>query len=165
MICHVPWGSCGLQDELSRLPEEIIPAELRIVLPPGNPGGALGLVLERSRQVCLLLYQKPLFTETMYLEYCTQCQLSLNPEQLAVFAGGASVLSVPHGLPSSCEDSGVLLRQMHLLAQTRPDGRDIPCQLTLQCLAGGRTREVLGCAMVRPCLFQTHDQPSMRLGC
>ena len=90
LVCPLPMLSTGrvvLQGELSRLPKNTVPADLRIVLPPGNPGGAVGLVLERSRQVCLSLYQKPLFTETMYLDYCTQCQLSLNPEQMAVFAG------------------------------------------------------------------------------
>ncbi len=45
---------------LPRLPTPPAPS-LAVPLPPppANPGGALGLVLERSRQLCLKRYRKP----------------------------------------------------------------------------------------------------------
>lgn len=56
----------------------------------GVPTGALRGVLERSRALCLLRYEKELFTETSYL---SSCPPGMSAVQEAVFAGG---------LPSCC---------------------------------------------------------------
>lgn len=58
-------------------------------LPISGPQGALGTCLERSRQLCLSLYEKELFTETSYLDLYQRLATPLPPQQLAVFAGGA----------------------------------------------------------------------------
>jgi hypothetical protein len=73
------------QEELIGLGEEV-PAGT-VELPAGAPGGALGTVLERSRALCLLRYEKELFTETSYLDAYARCQVALSPAQLGVFAG------------------------------------------------------------------------------
>lgn len=56
-----------------------------MTLPASTPLGALGVTLERSKQLCLQVYEKELFSETSY-ESMTK-QLVCTPEQLAVFAG------------------------------------------------------------------------------
>lgn len=56
-----------------------------MALPPSSPQGALGATLERSKQLCLQMYEKELFSETSY-ESAT-AQLVCTSEQLAVFAG------------------------------------------------------------------------------
>jgi exosome complex exonuclease RRP6 len=40
-----------------------VPASLDVPLPPGVPHNPLGTVLERSRRICLTLYEKEMFTE------------------------------------------------------------------------------------------------------
>ena len=46
-----------------------------------------GVVLERSRRLCLSQYQKELFTPTSYLDAFSRMQDRLTRQQLAVFAG------------------------------------------------------------------------------
>ncbi|KAK9816813.1 hypothetical protein WJX72_005334 [[Myrmecia] bisecta] len=78
-----------------RLKEELlaqadrVPANLCVQLPAEVAPGALGTVLERSRRLCLQLYEKELFTETSYLDLYNRCRETnpLDAEQLAVFAG------------------------------------------------------------------------------
>lgn len=78
---------CLLQGELAKA-GEAVPEYLRVALPPGGPGGALGAALERSRQLCLMRYETERFGEAAYLDlYRRTRDLQLNPEQLAVFAG------------------------------------------------------------------------------
>ena len=52
--------------------------------------GALGAVLERSRQLCMHLYEKPLFISTgpssTPNQVCRTCGVRLNQQQQAVFA-------------------------------------------------------------------------------
>ncbi|DBB05628.1 TPA: hypothetical protein ACH3X1_012245 [Trebouxia sp. C0004] len=62
-----------------------VPAVLAVALPPNTPPGALGVTLERSKQLCLQMYEKDLFTETSYENVMSQ--LVCTPEQLAVLAG------------------------------------------------------------------------------
>ena len=65
-----------------------MPEHLRVALPAGGPNGALGAVLERSRQLCLSRYEVERFHEAAYLDlYRRSRDLHLSPEQLAVFAG------------------------------------------------------------------------------
>lgn len=71
--------------ELARIPR--VPDQLQAELPERGPASCLGVVLERSRLLCLQRYEKELFTETAYLEAYRRCQERLNREQLAVFAG------------------------------------------------------------------------------
>lgn len=52
---------------------------------PSTPLGALGVTLERSKQLCLQMYEKELLTYNSYQALTTQ--LVCTPEQLAVFAG------------------------------------------------------------------------------
>lgn len=78
---------CLLQGELAKA-GEAVPEHLRVALPPGAPGGALGAALERSQQLCLTRYEKERFSEAAYLDlYRRTRDLQLNPEQLAAFAG------------------------------------------------------------------------------
>jgi len=73
-----------LQAELITLGNKV-PAALTVALPSNTPPGALGVTLERSKQLCLQMYEKELFTETSYENVISQ--LVCTPEQLAVFAG------------------------------------------------------------------------------
>ena len=47
----------------------------------------IGIVLERSRRLCLSWYQKELFTPTSYLDAYARMQDRLTRRHLAVFAG------------------------------------------------------------------------------
>lgn len=65
-----------------------MPEHLRVALPAGGPGGALGAVLERSRALCLSRYEVERFHEAAYLDlYRRSRDLHFSPAQLAVFAG------------------------------------------------------------------------------
>lgn len=60
-----------------------------ISIPEGKPVGALGTVLERSRQLCLKQYEKPMFNEHAWREVLLNFRdvPLLTKEQEAVFAG------------------------------------------------------------------------------
>lgn len=76
-----------LQGELAKA-GGAVPEHLRVALPAGGPEGALGAVLERSRQLCLSRYEVERFHEAAYLDlYRRSRDLHFGPEQLAVFAG------------------------------------------------------------------------------
>lgn len=45
-----------------------VPINLQVNIPESQPGGALGTVLERSRQLSLTRYEKPLFSESDHLK-------------------------------------------------------------------------------------------------
>lgn len=60
-----------------------IPPSLAVPLPPGAPGGALGLVLERSRQLCLKTYRKEPFAPTAYRVRRTTAPASAREQSLA----------------------------------------------------------------------------------
>ena len=62
-----------------------VPPALAVDLPTSTPLGALGVTLERSKQLCLQMYEKELFTDSSY-QHVT-AQLVCTPEQLAAFAG------------------------------------------------------------------------------
>lgn len=60
---------------------------MAVSLAPSTPEAltALATTLERSKQLCLQMYEKELFTETSYKQMALQTQFK--PDQLAVFAG------------------------------------------------------------------------------
>ncbi|GAB4823405.1 hypothetical protein N2152v2_010451 [Parachlorella kessleri] len=64
-----------------------VPEQLRVPLPPGCPAGALGTVLERSRRLCLLRYEKELLRPDSWLTLLGKIDTPLNDEQAAAFAG------------------------------------------------------------------------------
>ncbi len=64
-----------------------VPDHLRNEVPQRGPDSCLGVVLERSRLLCLQRYEKELFSESAYLDYYRRCHERLTREQLAVFAG------------------------------------------------------------------------------
>jgi hypothetical protein len=59
---------------------------LLVPLPPGAPGGALGLVLERSRLLCLARYTKEAFSPDAYQQVVAKWGMALSPSQMSVFA-------------------------------------------------------------------------------
>lgn len=64
-----------------------VPEQLAIPLPSTGPQGALGTVLERSKQICLQLYEKELHNETSFMTlYSKAASESLSDQQLSVFA-------------------------------------------------------------------------------
>ena len=62
-----------------------VPPVLAVALPTSSPQGALGVTMERSKQLCLQMYEKEMFKETSYQNMTGQ--LVCTSEQLAVFAG------------------------------------------------------------------------------
>ena len=62
-----------------------------IDVPPGTPPGALGVTLERSKQLCLQMYEKELLTDSSY--QTMTAQLVCTPQQLAAFAGKLTLLN------------------------------------------------------------------------
>jgi exosome complex exonuclease RRP6 len=65
-----------------------VPEHLKLELKPGFPQGPVGTVLAHSNRTCLQLYEKPVFTETTYLDYyAKQKDATFTSRQLAVFAG------------------------------------------------------------------------------
>ena len=66
-----------------------VPELLAVPIPEDKPKGALGTVLERSRQICMKQYVKPLFTELGHLELLGSLRERplLTHRQEAVFAG------------------------------------------------------------------------------
>jgi HRDC domain len=69
-------------------PGEVVPPELLLSTPlaPNRPQGALGVVLERSRQLCMQLYEKEMFRDDGYREAAERWRLNLTAKQLAIFA-------------------------------------------------------------------------------
>ena len=65
-----------------------VPEHLAKGVPARGPCSMLGVVLERSRQLCGQAYEKERFTETDFWDAYARCQERLGPEELAVFAGG-----------------------------------------------------------------------------
>ena len=77
---------CAMQQvELAKVPR--VPDHLQEEVPQRGPLSCLGVVLERSRLLCLQRYEKELFSENAYLEYYRRCHERLTREQLAIFAG------------------------------------------------------------------------------
>ena len=71
----------GLQAELIKQGSQIPPG-LGVALPPSTPPGALGVTLERSKQLCLQMYEKELLTDSSI-----QAMTAGTPQQQAAFAG------------------------------------------------------------------------------
>ena len=80
-----------LQDELIKQGSRIPPG-MGVPLPPSTPPGALGVTLERSKQLCLQMYEKELLTDSSY--QAMTAQLVCTPEQLAAFAGNISLYDI-----------------------------------------------------------------------
>ena len=74
-----------LQVELATVPR--VPDHLHTDLPANGPATMIGVVLERSRRLCLQQYQKELRAPDSYLDAFLRCQDRLSRQQLAVFAG------------------------------------------------------------------------------
>ena len=74
-----------LQVELATVPR--VPDHLHTDLPANGPATMIGIVLERSRRLCLQQYQKELLAPDSYLDAFSRCQDRLTRQQLAVFAG------------------------------------------------------------------------------
>ena len=74
-----------LQVELATVPR--VPDHLHTDLPANGPATMIGVVLERSRRLCLQQYQKELHRPDSYLDAFSRCQDRLTRQQLAVFAG------------------------------------------------------------------------------
>lgn len=64
-----------------------VPLALEVEIPEGRPGGALGTVLERSRQLCLTTYEKPLLSDTSYLSDIRKCRQPVGPSAEPRYAG------------------------------------------------------------------------------
>ena len=76
------------QADLIKLGDKV-PEGMVVPIPEGKPAGALGTVLERSRQISLKQYEKPTFTKQAWreaLHYFRDMPL-LTKQQEAVFAG------------------------------------------------------------------------------
>ena len=71
--------------------------ELQLPLPAGAPAGALGTVLERSRQLCLQMYEKQLFSEQGAEQAYNSSKLGLSASQQGVYAGRAATCRVGLG--------------------------------------------------------------------
>ncbi len=99
-MCLFQW-EVSVEFELRHLQEDLInlgdrvPENTVVPIPEGKPCGALGVVLERSRQISLKQYMKPLFNEQGWRDALQNYrdQPLLTREQEAVFAG-ASVMSL-----------------------------------------------------------------------
>ena len=103
---------CVLQGELAKA-GEAVPEHLRVALPPGGPGVALGAALERSRQLCLTRYEKERFSEAAYLDlYRRTRDLQLNPEQLAVFAGTPLKHAIVASFCARCSSQQLCVMQL-----------------------------------------------------
>jgi ribonuclease D len=82
--------------------------------------GAMGTCLERSRQICLQRYEKPLFRDSDYLSVYHRLGTQLTPQQLAVFAAlYAWRDSVARSLDQGCHQV-LAKRRMLSLAQAMP---------------------------------------------
>ena len=79
---------------MPRVPNHFLPE-----LPTSGPATMVGVVLERSRRLCLQQYRKELLTPTTYLEAYSRGGERLSRQQLSVFAG--DVQAVSHALPAT----------------------------------------------------------------
>lgn len=84
--------SCSIHSLLQQLQVDLlgqqrVPNHLQAEIPSRGPQNLLGVVLERSRKLCLQQYQKELFTETSYMDAYRKGRERFSREQLAVFAG------------------------------------------------------------------------------
>lgn len=78
-----------MQNELVAAGDEV-PHHVQVEIPPGKPTGALGTALERSRQLALRRYNKPLLKPgdaEFYLTNNYREAPSLNPVQTDAFVG------------------------------------------------------------------------------
>ena len=85
-----------------------------------NPGGALGIVLERSRQLCLQMYEKELLKEDSFMALYDKTNKNFNDEQLSVFM---ALYSWRDKIAREEDESfGYVLSRAQLitLAETRP---------------------------------------------
>ena len=85
-----------LQAELSKQGDQVAP-KLQLPLPAGVPAGALGTVLERSRQLCLQMYEKKLFSEQAAQQAYNKSKLKLSTMQRGVYAGRAAACRLALG--------------------------------------------------------------------
>ncbi len=73
-----------------------VPEHLAVQLPPAAQAAAaapdssvaLATVLERSRQLCLLQYEREQYNPHSFMDLFTKLNAILTDEQLSVFAGG-----------------------------------------------------------------------------
>ena len=107
-----------LQAELIKAGDKV-PEQLVLPIPDDKPKGALGTVLERSRQICMKQYIKPLFTEELHLEVLQNLRDKplLSRKQQAVFASEGLNLSL-HSKCSTlhlraCQCFILILRNKH----------------------------------------------------
>ncbi|GIL97902.1 hypothetical protein Vretimale_3481 [Volvox reticuliferus] len=74
-----------LRGQLAAMVDSQIPQSLAVPLPVNNAGAALGLVLERSRQLCLKTYRKPVFSPEGCQDLLLRWNLSFSRQQANVF--------------------------------------------------------------------------------
>ncbi|KAL6781777.1 RRP7 [Auxenochlorella protothecoides x Auxenochlorella symbiontica] len=65
--------------------KESVPPHLAVDLPEHGPSGALGTVLERSRTLCMLQYEREQCREDSFLQAALKLDVVLSGPQLAVF--------------------------------------------------------------------------------
>lgn len=115
--------------------------------------GALGTALERSRQLCMQLYEKPLFSPTTtYIQYYEASGVCLNQEQRAAFAALVAWRDVM--CRQLDESIGRLMPKWLLvsLSQQLPKTHDAVGKLvTKKVVAGEYIKEVRVLCVCRPC--------------
>ena len=75
-----------LREDLLRQGPEV-PAPLVVPIPAGHPGGSLGTALQRSRQLCHMLYEPPTWQGAAgFMPTYTRAKGSLKPRELASYA-------------------------------------------------------------------------------
>lgn len=71
-----------------------MPPHLAVDLPEHGPSGALGTVLERSRTLCMLQYEREQCREDSFLQAALKLDVVLSGPQLAVFEGEVGLCEV-----------------------------------------------------------------------
>ena len=75
-----------LREDLLRQGPEV-PAPLAVPIPAGQPGGSLGTALQRSRQLCYLLYEHPTWQGAAgFMSTYKRAKGSLNSRELTAYA-------------------------------------------------------------------------------
>ncbi len=75
-----------LREDLLRQGPEV-PAPLAVPIPAGQPGGSLGTALQRSRQLCYMLYEPPTWQGAAgFMPTYKRAKGSLNPRELTAYA-------------------------------------------------------------------------------